>query len=224
MFEFKKSGLGLTKEDVATAEANDGKYASKFIGPGVHEVKIVEADFHYKNGSCMNAKDPTWASVKVVFENAAGEQKQHYQLIPTSKLLFNEGSGGKHPEFVFLTFKKFCAGLGIEMDADAAILTKSMTKYFKDPKKLIGLTGEIEVGYKSAYAKYIAKEQFQLCDAAGEALVADIFPNKEAVQLKAAELGLSKFQDFPEILTFFGKKVAEVKVKKEALVPDSEEW
>ena len=225
MFSFSKSNLGLTNEEIATAESNEGKGGSKFMSPGVHTVKVVEADFHYKDGSCMNAKDPTWATVKVVFENAAKAQKQHYLLIPTSKLLFNEGNS-KRPEFVFLQFKRFCATLGIEVEADAKLLTQVMTKYFKDPKKLIGMAGEIEIGYKGPYIKYCGKDQFQLCKPDGTAIVETIYPTKDAAILKAAELEL-KVQDFSEILAFLGKKVEPTKVKKEAVVPESgtsEDW
>jgi hypothetical protein len=222
MFEFKKSGLGLTEEDVKNAEDKIKNGGGKFLTPGIHSVKITEAEFSYKDGSCMNKKDPTWANVVITVENAAGASMKHWVLIPTSKLLFNEGES-KRPEFMYIKFRGFCHSVGIEMSTEYAILTKSMTKYFKDPKKLIGLTGDVEVGYEGPYIKYLGTNEYQICKADGSIICPDIFDTKENALLKAVDLKLT-IEGYPKITKFLEKAK---KVEKEVLVEaevKSEDW
>ena len=157
-FSFTKSNLGLTQEEVIKAEENKGG-GSRFMDPGVHSVKIVEADFHKNRDTQLTSckSDPTWHNIKVVYENGAGQRHNHYVQIPTSKLTFtvNGQKGPKESAFMFVKFRQFCAGIGEVADIDATKLGALMNKYFATPNKLVGKNLEITLGYQGAYLSYM---------------------------------------------------------------------
>ena len=225
MFNFDKSEFKMQQEQFQKYKDKQDS-GSKFMSPGRHDVKIVEADFHYKNGVCTASKDPTWMVVKAVLENAAGQQKMHYLLFPTCKFTYNE-EGSKNPLFVFNQFYDFCMGFGIPIDDDYSVVIKSLTKYFKDPKKLIGLTGTIEIGFTGPYIRYDAKDEYAICAKDGKELVEGKFTKEDALR-KVAELGLKYFKEFPEITAFIPSEIEIKKPKEKPTVSKaseaSEEW
>ena len=87
-FDFNGSSLGLTQADVEKAEAGGGG-SSKYMGPGVHSVKIIQAEYNGgKSGSIACEGDPTWVKLHVTLENPAGQTKKQVVIVPTSKLTY----------------------------------------------------------------------------------------------------------------------------------------
>jgi hypothetical protein len=162
-FGFKNDSLRLTDEELKKAES--GSFGAKLMEQGVHQVRITAAEWHVgketKTTACR--ADPTWHTVKIVYQNAVGEVFNHYLQVPTSKLTFtiNTKAGGqKESPFMFVKFRSFCAGIGELASPDAKLLTSLMKRLFADPSKLIGKELEITLGYQGCYAGYIggAKE------------------------------------------------------------------
>lgn len=218
MFNFKNSNLQLTEEDLKTAEEGGGG-GSKFMGPGVHAVKVISAEHYAGKIGSIYATDPTWVKMKVVFENAAGETKDRIVLIPTSKLTYTSKDGKETP-FVFVLFKQFCAGLGIEISVDAAVLTKVMNKYFTNPKKLIGLTADIKVAYKGPYKQYVSKDKYMLFNVKGEMIDGETYTKDDADKV-AATKGLTL--TFPEIVEFVSK-LKDTPKEEAPVAEDAEKW
>ena len=98
--------LELSEYNKAEEKFNSGG-GGKVIPPGIYDLKIVEAEHAYKDGSCMSAKDPSWLKVKITLEDTQERQKSKWILVPTTpKITYNEGDS-KAPLFVFFKFKEF---------------------------------------------------------------------------------------------------------------------
>jgi len=211
-FNFKKSTLGLTEEEFQ--KKKEEKPQGKFFEPGTYTLRIKDADFAYdKDGNCMSKADPTWAKVLILFADAGGREMKHWLLIPTSKLYYNE-KNSKRPEFVYMKFREFMAGIGVETDASFESVKSVVPKYFKDPKNLIGKEVEAEIGYQGPYIHYAGKEQFKICKRNGEEITDEVFGSKEEAMAKAIEIGL-KIEGFTRILTFYGKEIVDEVEEKE---------
>jgi hypothetical protein len=226
-FGFTKSSLGLTDEDIKKAESGNGG-PSKFMGVGVHTVKITEASYNGgKSGKIECDSDPTWVKLSVNLENAAGQSKKTTVIVPTSKLTFTTARG-KETAFMFVKFKQFCAGIGESISADPIALGSLMKRLFADPKKLIGKKLEITIAYQAAYLDYVGKDgdnaQYSLMSKDGEILEAGPFTKQEA-QLAAARRKV-QLADFPEIVNITSK-IVEKKVEEpqeEVAAPADEPW
>jgi hypothetical protein len=211
MFSFDKSTLGLTEDEIKQAESGSTS-SGKYMTPGVHAVKIINAE-HYsgKKGTIYSESDPTWVKLQVTYENPSGATKQSIIMFPTSKLTYTTAAGKETP-FLFVKFKQFCASLGITVSADAAVLSKAMKTYFANPKKLIGMTSEIKIAYQNSYLNYNGKDNYDVRDVKGNILIAGPLTKDEA-DLAAGRQGIT-LQKFPDITDFIPKGAPAPEVKK----------
>ena len=212
--DFKK--LDLTEEEF-TAELSA---SSKFLGVGIHDVRIVSAVFKK-----MNDNDPTWANYQIMFsktgvktqlvngktkaidENGREVPALHkFLMIPTQRVKYEKfGISRSGALFPFQNFRAFCGGLGEKAECTSESLTHIFNTWFKDPSELIGQEMSIEVGYTKVHCKMV-EGVFNVVDVKGEKVLADDYPTRDDAKAAAAEAGLAALQEWPEITKIFPRK------------------
>jgi hypothetical protein len=220
-FTFTKAEIGITAEEFEALDAKGS--GGKYLNPGIYELEIVEANHHEKNGSIFNAKDPTWLSVKI--KMAAGDAtKDHWLMVPTSKILFDEGNC-KQPTFAFRNFREFMNAIGESVSADAESLRKVVPKLFQDPKALVGKKLKAELGYKTNYLQYSKTAdgivEYRILDKAGKEVNPTVFSTTADAVTFAVENNIAvKEKTYCEVLKFMPAPPA---VKKE-VVASEDKW
>jgi hypothetical protein len=191
--DFQFVDLGITEEEFQVQEAKMGTFEPKFFDPGNYDLKILSATLEG-----MDQKDPTWARVTVEIGEVGGRKIKHFLKVPTRSVKYD---GGKQPLFFFKQFREFMAGIGEVVLCDEKSLGKLLPKYFKNLEKLVGLPVNIDIGYRGAYIKYLAKDEWALCKRNGDTIVPQTFPNRDEAEIEAIKLGL-KIEKYVNVIKF----------------------
>jgi len=182
---------GISHEEILKEEQKKG---GKPLELGLQELTITKPELL---GRCPN--DETWLSIKMILEGSNGGSKYYWVQVPTGSVLFNpEHSNG--PTRVFSNLREFIAGLGEDLKATKESLSKVIPKYFSNLKKLDGLKLKCFVGYTGPHANWVGKDQYTLVDKDDTPLTGEIYEKRSDVERACAELKLTNFQQFAEIL------------------------
>lgn len=164
---------------------------------GLHDVTIDSVE---EKGAMKN--DDSWFMYRVVYKGTGNRTISDLICVPTQDILYN----GK-PGLFQKVQRWFKQVLNETLTADN--VGTVLTKYLKDPKKLVGLNLKAKVGYNGWHAGYVSKDVFNLVNKKGEALgdeegVALKFSSRNAAKEHAVEAGIldsfNPFKDFPEVL------------------------
>lgn len=174
-FNFSSATI-KTEDELAALEATQGKKGDKYLSkPGKYEVVIQTIEV---TGPATS--DPTWHKVRFTYMDAGERTIRDTVMVPTTDLVYGE----KKTLFPFKKLQRFTGALGYELTASN--VGEIMKTVFGQLKKLEGRPVSIEVGYQSAYIKYMGKD--------GEASVYNII-DRDGNPVRDAELNAVKFPD-----------------------------
>ena len=237
MFEFEVTEVqDVSAEEFEAFEAEaEGGGSNFFNDPGSYELKVTEIRTLGPQSS-----DPTWIGMIVKLASVTDQSISMFIAIPTCNLNYVAKSG-KSIKFMYKKYKEFLTALGIPDVTQANVLTFA-PKLFSEGK-IVGLSVQGILDYEGAYAKYNGK----INDVASYVLVQNkevvtnveanaegvheplTFPNRDAVEAEAIQMGISDYQGFISLVGYgdcpnpgqipSGKAKAKVKPRAVAKAP-----
>lgn len=233
-FNFGANGkLDATAEEVAASAAP--RFTDTNFKPGKHTLKILSCA-PYK----QSEKDGNWWVYKCVLTlegtgfktvetksgktyeavvNSKGQEVASittWPLVPVTGSIKYNPDNSKAPLFVFQNFRRFMAGLGVQVEAEYESVKSAVMGNFAKPGVLDGRTLTVEIGYGGPYI--IREGEVWLAkDKDGANLTDETFASKDLAKAYGLDKGLD-LKDRVEVTKYFAPEKVEQPVQKAAKV------
>jgi hypothetical protein len=210
MFKFKVNQVqDVSAEEFEAFEKEAEGGGSKFFDdPGSYELRVTEVKTLGPQTS-----DSTWVGLIVKLASVTDQTISMFLAVPTCNLNYVTKSGST-TKFMYKKYKEFLTALGIPDVTQANVLTFA-PKLFSEGK-IIDLSVQGILNYEGAYAKFHGKTD----DGVSYVLIQNnevvtnvetdtegvhqplLFPNRDAVEAEAIQMGISDFQGFISLIGY----------------------